>query len=220
MIKNRTAQLVLQTVYCTLGLVAFASSIGVYNAQFQDNFYVYFTNLSNYICMGIMFAELFQTIKYANRKEDGFCTVFPALKFVGMIMLLITFLVYNFLLAGLNTLSQNLAAESLIHHVFLPVLYVADWLLFYERKKVKWFYPILSLIAPLLYVIFIFVRAAVIYNKGLFVYPVYPYFFLNVDTIGWNGVLSWIVVMLVVFIVLGYLLFFIDHIGKRNKDSV
>ena len=34
-------------------------------------------------------------------------------------------------------------------HMVLPVMYIVDWLLFYEHKKVKWYYPLASALFPL-----------------------------------------------------------------------
>ena len=70
-IKSRTAQIIFQTIYCTLGLVGTIACLGIFDdfKMFRWDFYVYFTNLSNFLCLGVMFAALIQTIK---RKEDGF----------------------------------------------------------------------------------------------------------------------------------------------------
>ena len=67
MMKNRTAQIVLQTAYCAIGIIGIIASIGFFDYEFRPEFYVHFTNLSNYVCIAIMFAELVQSIK---KKED------------------------------------------------------------------------------------------------------------------------------------------------------
>ena len=71
MIKNRTAQLVYQTVYCTLGIVGCIACLGIFDdiKTFRWDFYVYFTNLSNFLCLGVMIAALVQTIR---KKEDSY----------------------------------------------------------------------------------------------------------------------------------------------------
>ena len=99
MIKNRTAQLIFQTVYCTLGVVGCIAALGIFDNinQIRWDFYVHFTNISNYLCLGVMFASLIQTVK---KKDDSYVTTAPALKFVGMLGILLTFLVFNILLAG------------------------------------------------------------------------------------------------------------------------
>ena len=83
MIKNRTAQLIFQTVFCTLGLVGSVATLGIFDDihMLRWDFYVHFTNISNFLCIGVMLAELIQTIK---KKEDSYVTTAPALKFVGM----------------------------------------------------------------------------------------------------------------------------------------
>ena len=60
MIKSRTAQLIFQTVYCTLGFVGCIASLGVFDDinMIRWEFYVYFTNISNFFCLGIMVARL------------------------------------------------------------------------------------------------------------------------------------------------------------------
>ena len=99
MIKNRTAQLIFQTVYCTLGLVGCIACLGIFDDidMFRWDFYVYFTNISNFLCVGVMIAALIQT---AKKKEDSYVTAAPMLKFVGMLGILLTFLVFNIMLAG------------------------------------------------------------------------------------------------------------------------
>ena len=80
MIKNRTAQLIYQTIYCTLALVGSVACLGIFDdvKNFRWDFYIYFTNLSNFLCFGVMLTALSQT---AKRKEDGFVTATPLLKF-------------------------------------------------------------------------------------------------------------------------------------------
>ena len=65
MIKNRTIQLIYQTVYCTLALVGSVACLGIFDdiKLFRWDFYVYFTNLSNFLCFGVMLVALIQTIK-------------------------------------------------------------------------------------------------------------------------------------------------------------
>mgnify|MGYP003300875280 FL=1 len=140
MIKNRTAQLIYQTIYCTLGIVGVIASLGIFDNinQIRWDFYVHFTNLSNYFCLGIMIAALIQT---AKKKENSYVNVVPMLKFIGMLGILLTFLVFNILLAGAadRDPQANWRIGSLIFHVVLPIMYIADWFLFYERKKCKWY---------------------------------------------------------------------------------
>ena len=223
MIKNRTAQLIFQTIYVTLGLVGFVACLGIFDdiSMIRWDFYVHFTNLSNFLCIGVMLASLIQT---AKKKEDSYVTTAPLLKFVGMLGILLTFLVFNILLAGAADRDPQLnwRIGSLIFHVVLPILYIADWFLFYERKKCKWYYPIASIGFPLIYVTFIFIQAAILGFDTSILIPgsktplIYPYFFVNLETQGVAGVARWIVILLVAFIAVGFVFFGIDKIGKKK----
>lgn len=226
MIKNRTAQLIYQTIYITLGLVGIVASIGIFDDidTVRWDFYVHFTNLSNFLCIGVMFVALIQT---AKKKEDSFVSAVPLLKFIGMLGILLTFLVFNIMLAGAKDRDPqaNWRIGSLCFHVVMPIMYIGDWFLFYERRKCKWYYPIASVTFPLVYVIFLLIQAIILNFDSSILIPttptplIYPYFFVNLDTQGVSGVLIWIGIIAVAFVAVGYLFFGIDKIGKKNLKN-
>ena len=224
MIKNRTAQLIFQTIYCTLGFVGIVSCTGVFDdiTQFRWDFYVHFTNISNFLCIGVMLAALIQT---AKKKEDSFVKTAPLLKFIGMLGILLTFLVFNILLAGNRDPQLNWRIGSLTFHVVLPIMYVLHWFLFYERKKCKWYYPIASVSFPLAYLIFIFIQAAIMKFDSSVLIPgtetplIYPYFFVNLETQGVGGVIKWIVILLSAFVVVGFVFLGLDKLGKKKAEK-
>ena len=223
MIKNRTAQLIFQTVYCTLGIVGIIASLGIFDDinTIRWDFYVHFTNISNFLCIGIMLASLIQT---ARRKYDGYVTVAPMLKFIGMLGILLTFLVFNIMLAGAEGRDPqaNWRIGSLCFHVILPIMYIADWFLFRERKSTKWFYPVASIGFPLAYVVFLLVQAIILRFDSTILVPttttplIYPYFFVNLDTQGVTGVLMWIAILAAAFVAVGFAFFGIDRLGKKK----
>ena len=223
MIKNRTAQLIFQTIYCTLGFVGLIASLGIFDniSIIRWDFYVHFTNISNFLCIGVMLASLIET---AKKKEDSFVTVAPVLKFIGMLGILLTFLVFNILLAGAadRDPQANWRIGSLMFHVVLPIMYIADWFLFRERKTCKWYYPIASIAFPLVYVIFLLIQAIILKFDSSILIPttktplIYPYFFVNLDTQGVSGVLTWILILSAAFAAVGFLFFGIDKLGKKK----
>ncbi|MBQ2377495.1 MAG: Pr6Pr family membrane protein [Clostridia bacterium] len=226
MIKNRTAQLIYQTVYLTLGLVGFIASLGIFDNinTIRWDFYVHFTNISNFLCIGVMLAALIQT---AKKKGDSYVSAAPVLKFIGMLGILLTFLVFNIMLAGAEGRDPqaNWRIGSLCFHVVLPIMYIADWFLFYERKQCKWYYPLVSIAFPLVYVIFLLIQAIVLKFNSSILIPttttplIYPYFFVNLDTQGVNGVLMWIAILSVAFAAVGFGFFGIDRLGKKKLDK-
>lgn len=224
MIKNRTAQLIFQTIYCTLGIVGCVACLGIFDnvSVIRWDFYVHFTNISNFLCIGVMFAALIQT---ARKKEDSYVSAVPVLKFIGMLGILLTFLVFNIMLAGAEGRDPqaNWRVGSLAFHVVLPIMYIADWFLFYERKKVKWYYPIASIAFPLAYVIFLLIQAIILnFDSSILITStntplIYPYFFVNLETQGVAGVLKWIGILSAAFVVVGYLFFGLDNLLKKNS---
>ena len=226
MIKNRTAQLIFQTIYCTLGLVGCVSTLGIFDdiSTIRWDFYVHFTNISNFLCIGVMLAALIQT---AKKKDDSFVTSAPLLKFIGMLGILLTFLVFNIMLAGAEGRDPqaNWRVGSLIFHVTLPIMYIADWFLFRERRKCKWYYPIASIGFPIVYVIFLLIQAIILKFDSSILIPttttplIYPYFFVNLDTQGVSGVLMWIGILSAAFVLVGYLFVGIDKLGKKKLDK-
>ena len=223
MIKNRTAQLIFQTVYVTLGFVGVIACLGIFDniSELRWDFYVHFTNISNFLCIVVMTAGLIQT---AKKKEDSYVTAAPLLKFIGMLGILLTFLVFNLMLAGAPDRDPqlNFRVGSLIFHVVLPILYIADWFLFYERKKCKWYYPIASIGFPLGYAIVLLIQALILnFNTSIHIPTtetplIYPYFFVNLDTLGVPGVLMWIAILAVAFVAVGFIFFGIDRIVKKK----
>ena len=224
MFKNRTAQLIFETIYCTLGLVGCIASLGIFDniKMIRWDFYVHFTNISNFLCLGVMIAALVQT---AKKKEDSYVSAAPLLKFIGMLGILLTFLVFNIMLAGAEGRDPQLnwRIGSLAFHVVLPIMYIADWFLFYERKKSKWYYPIASIAFPLAYAIFLLIQAIILKFDSSILIPttttplIYPYFFVNLDTQGVPGVLMWIGILSVAFIAIGFGFFGLDRIAKKKK---
>ena len=215
MIKNRTFQLMFQTAFCTLGFLGIIASFGTFNYVWRGDFYVHFTNLSNYLCIGVVLAELIQTVK---KKEDSYVDKLPLLKFIGVLAILLTFIVFNFMLAGDREMYLNFQINSVLFHIILPILYVLDWFLFYERGKVKITYPVYSTIFPIVYVIFIFIRAWIL-NFDPTVPYIYPYFFLNLDKLGVIGVIKWVMFLALGFVVLGFLFYGIDKALSKNKKK-
>ena len=226
MIKNRTTQLLFQTIYCTLGFVGCVASLGIFDniRMIRWDCYVHFTNISNYFCLAVMLAGLIQT---ARKKEDSYVSAVPMLKFIGMLGILLTFLVFNIMLAGAEGRDPqaNWRVNSLCFHVVLPVMYIADWFLFYERKKAKWYYPIASIAFPLIYVIFLLIQAIILKFDSSILIPttttplIYPYFFVNLDTQGVPGVLMWVGILAVAFAAVGFAFFGLDRLGKKKLDK-
>ena len=226
MFKNRTAQLIYQTVYVTLGFVGCVACLGIFDDinLLRWDFYVHFTNISNFLCLGVMLTALIQT---AKKKEDSYVSAVPMLKFIGMLGILLTFLVFNMMLAGAagRDPQANWRVSSLCFHVVLPILYIGDWFLFYQRKQTKCYYPLASIAFPLAYVVFLLIHAIILKFDSSILIPttttplIYPYFFVNLETQGVSGVLMWIGILSAAFAAVGYLFIGLDRLGKKQSKK-
>ena len=223
MIKNRTSQLVYLSMACAVGIIAILASVGLFDGAFRWDFYIHFTNLSNYLCLGVLIAELKGVIK---KSENSYIKTAPRLKFIGLLAILLTFFVYNIMLAPTKSMQINFSIFSISLHVIMPILYVVDWILFYDRKA-TWKYPLFSVLFPLIYIAFVFIHAACFkFNANIMNFAgtgphIYPYFFLNVNNIGVVGVVKWILILAVAFIALGYIMYGVDKLILKNiKNNI
>ena len=214
MIPKRIPQLIFQTAYCVLALIGILCSLGFFNRDFNEEFFVYYTNQSNYICAGVIFASLLGTYRKAVWGEEGYCTTAPTFTFLSAVLILVTFLVYNLLLADQTPLEYFTSLSNVLMHCILPVLFLLHWILFYEHGNMRWYHPLLCAVMPLVYVVFILLRAPI--AKGNPCTVVYPYFFLDVDALGIGGFLGWLGILLVGLMALGYLIYGLDRLWKRH----
>ncbi len=223
--KNRSLQLIFQSFYLALAVVACAGSVGFFDRTFNGDFYIYFTNLSNYLCAGIMLLELIQTVR---KQADSYVTTAPALRVISMLGLVLTFLVFNLLLANdpARDPALNYKVECVLCHIVLPILYVADWVIFYEHGKINRKLPLLCALFPLVYLLYVFAHAAVWkFDSSVMNYAgtdpiIYPYFFLNPERVGLSGMLIWVLALLLGFILLGYLFMALDRLlGKSHEGA-
>ena len=78
--NNRIAQIVYRTIYITLGFIGIIGSFGYFNRNFNQNFYLMYTNLSNYFCIGITLYLLIGNIKNRFQLENADCILPNCLK--------------------------------------------------------------------------------------------------------------------------------------------
>lgn len=217
MIKNRITQLIYRVIYCVILSFGVLFSLGIFTgSSFNTDFYAYYTNLSNYACLGVMIAVTANTVKQIKKNEIyGTTQYLENTKFMCSILILVTFLVYNILLAKDNSAVEYFTSLSnLTLHLVGPILFILDHILFDSRCSIKWYMPLVSFVPPLGYVAFVFIRAAIIGNNANIMK--YPYFFLNPEEVGAGGVFMWIFILLAVFAVLGYGLWIVNHLIKEN----
>ena len=85
--KSKLVQIIYLLVACVIGVLGTFESMRLFSPRFKWDFYVYFTNLSNYFCLIFLFIELIHTL---FKTKDDYISVFPKVKFVGVMAILLT----------------------------------------------------------------------------------------------------------------------------------
>lgn len=212
--QKRVVHLAFCGIYCIFALIALLADFGVFGGDFTTRPFVFYTSLSNMLCSSFMVISLISNL--AGRKVG----VLPRLKFLFVVMILLTAVVFNLFLNYFSSVIAYFAAyKNALYHLILPVMFVLDWILFYKRGTLKRYDPMLALSIPLVYVIYIMVRAHVVKSAGIAVSVLYPYFFLDVGRLGWQGFLLWVGILLATLLLLGYGLYGLDRFFFRKRKA-
>ena len=206
MISDIKASFIYKTIYLVIGFIGLFLATEIITGKFNDGFFVYYTNLSNLIAYGLMVALWWVDYQSLKGKPQAF--KYPTIRFVITIMILVTLIIYNTLLG--NMFDPNYwRVRNVIMHLLGPILVVLDFLLFNPSNNLKWRVILDSLILPYTYVIVTLII-------GVFTNS-YPYFFLNVNNIGYGGVLGWVFILTLGFLVLSLGLVGYNKTILKNK---
>jgi len=127
----------------------------------------------------------------------GICSVLIA--FTGIMMLIFNHESINILTVG--------GLSFFVVNILTPILVVTDWLAFDTNARWSVFMPLKAFPIPALYFAWIFITAA----KMDSTLPLrYPYLFLDIESKGTSSVVLNVIILLVIFLLLGYLMYFID----------
>jgi len=217
MITNKKTQIIYRSIFLAISLAGCIWSL-FNGSKYNPDFYLYFTNISNYLCLGIVLTLLIDDIKkYKSGVKNDLVSMAPNFRLSVCVMIIITFLVYNTILNHPFKIEYWLNIRSIILHLICPVMFVVDYMLFSEKRKVGMSAPFLALIIPAIYVFYILIRAEVYVGTGKMVYP---YFFLNGYEIGWGAVVLYIIGIMAIIIGLGYALWAYDKLVRNENRKL
>lgn len=160
------------------------------------------------------------------RKKRYKSDVYYLIKGAIVITIVITALVYRVALApngfqmdSLEKSINNKIVADFMVHTLSPLLVLFDYILFDEKGRFKKYYPVIWLILPLNYVIYVYTYS---FLGGQF-YGIggsrkYAYFFLDYEVLGLTGVMKWIIVISIFIMIISYVLVFFDYLmGKKKR---
>ncbi len=161
-------------------------------------FFDYFTILSN-----LLVAIAFTRLSQRSDNAPGAFFTHPQVKTGITLYILVTGLVYFFLLRNLwSPVGLQWLADVLLHYV-MPIAFVVDWLLFTPRGWLQREDVIRWLIVPVGFGLWALFWGAI--------FGFYPYPFIDVTTLGYPQVFLNILLMLAGFFVLGLGLVAVDR---------
>jgi hypothetical protein len=165
-------------------------------------YFSFFTILTNFLV-----ALVFTATAVGPRARWGEWVLRPSVQASAAVYIAIVGIVYQLLLRHLwNPQGAQWVADVLLHSV-IPVGYVLYWWLFAPRDELSWKNAIGWLVYPGAYLIYTLARGAV---SGL-----YPYPFVDVNALGYGGVLTRAAGLMLVFLGMGLVIVAIAR-WKRN----
>lgn len=202
-----------QSIMILLRLMILGFAIfGLYLQLFPNQFYQlnYYTLLSNILVAGFLIWTL--VLMGKGQWDSLASTSFLRLKAGVTMSILLTFLVYTVLLAPIAAPEDFYNWKNYTLHYLVPILFFIDWLFFDEKGHYQLWDPFHWTLVPLVYMAFSLIKGFV------FRIPIpdqkespYPYFFLNVEKIGWDGFLVYATAIFILYVVLGYLMVLIKR---------
>lgn len=179
----------------------------------------YYTIQSNLVIIGIFAYAFVRELNHLPHDSRSFLFI----KNMATVGILITFLVYHFALkraileSGVDY-DPNTVNDILVHYV-VPFLALLDALVFDIKGKIRPIDPILWLVQPFSYLLYtlIYVALGGFYQLGETVTHV-PYFFLDVASIGISGVLMWMLIIVGMFVLLGYAYWGVDYLRRVDTN--
>jgi hypothetical protein len=148
------------------------------------DFFSFFTITSNILVAAVLAAAL--TRPSARLAQ-------PAAFAAGSVYIFVVAVTYELLLRG-DPRGLHLVADTGIH-VITPTLFILIWLAWIPKDGLRWSQPLAWLIYPTVYTAYTLARGALIHR--------YPYFFVDVDRLGYPQALLNGVLFLVGFWLLG-----------------
>ncbi|MBM7636090.1 Pr6Pr family membrane protein [Streptococcus saliviloxodontae] len=201
---------------CYRLLVAILGIWGVSLQIIQDGWgmLLYYTVLSNIL----VFSFMLYLVYFESKKG-------PINAFTGLLQtkagvtmaILITHVIYHFMLAPLVESHEFWNIRNFLVHYIVPIAMVLDTIILDRRGAYRWISPIYWTALPLTYFAFALI------NGMLLKLPIpgavdspFAYFFINVYKYGWGQVLLNTAIISIAYIIVGYILLLIKrYIGKK-----
>lgn len=164
----------------------------------------YFTILSNITVSIVMLMLVFKPEVFTLQNFKG--RVWRALRLDSVLMIVITGIVYNLLLAEGGKVGWD-AVSNALQHIINPIVTLLVFLLVGPRKILNFKTVADAMVLPILWAVAVLIRGSVI--------SAYPYPFLDVVTNGFASVILFVVQIMVFALLISALLFLYEKMLER-----
>ena len=175
----------------------------VRRGEFEPLFHFsYLTNQTNYSNIVVLLAGAYLAF---SRTQDTVLYATIRANFVAYAVIVGT--VYNALLRE----PDHFGFHNEVTHVAIPVYLAADWLIRNNRPRISWNTVWIGVSYPVVWVGVTLLRGAA---TGW-----YPYFFLNPNTLGWPGVIAYVIAISIIFAGLIAGMVALNHLQHRRLST-
>ncbi|MFS0894817.1 Pr6Pr family membrane protein [Microbacterium sp. 179-I 3D3 NHS] len=212
-VNARPAALVFRVLAAVLILTGILRYAGIAFGDPDASTLLFYTMLSNLLCLGWMLLLIVRTAR--DLRHDGpRGTSTAGARWGGAVMMAITVTMLIYLIVLVPTRvdagdSDIFSLTDNLIHIVTPCLLIVDWLLFVAKGSFRWFDPLLWTLIPYAYLTFAFVYGGLggEFTPG----EKYPYPFMNLETLGLDGVTLWIVALTAALVAVGFVYVAVDR---------
>lgn len=217
-IKNRIFSLCFKVIIIVFCVVGVYGNSGMSSGIFKPNTFLYYTILSNIFCLIYFLGAAIHCINLIRRDGIyGESTFSIHLKGSVMMAITVTLLIYWFVLVDAEFIMTKEASSlhNLLVHFFVPIFTILDWLLFDRKGQLKIIDPLKWLLIPLIY----YVCMILVSKTGITFHndSRYPYFFIDIDVLGYKQVIINVFSLTVFFTILGFAVVGIDKLLMKTS---
>ena len=174
---------------------------GVSAAEHVVRFFSFFTTLTN-----LLVSIAWSAIVFFSRTGLGKFFSKAATQTAVAVYISIVGIIYSLLLRSVwNPNGWQKIADHWLHDA-IPFLFIVYWIFFVSKTGIGWLAPIKWLIYPIVYIVYSLIRGACVHW--------YPYYFVDVDKLGYLIALRNTALVLLAFLVIGFI-----YVGMAKSAS-
>ena len=184
--------------------------------------FFFFTVQSNIFIIVMSLLFLVNDVMLLVNKKSFVNQTLLLIKYVATVAITITFIVFFTLLAPLMGVDYLLSFNNFSLHAIVPILAIVDFILFDTDINLTYKNSLLATIAPISYVVFVYIGTIFKLRYGENLY--YPYFFLDFEKNGFFfekgfGIIPWIIILLAGICGLGFLYCLIIKLRQKSLSN-